>query len=50
MKLLLIKDPAFTFSEFDRVGGLGFSFDVFYLTEPFGFEWLALPSVALFFD
>ena len=24
--------PAFTFSDFDRVGGLGFAFDVFYVT------------------
>jgi len=50
VKLLLKKDPAFTFSKFDRVGGVGFSFDVFCVTEPFGFEWLALPSVAVFFD
>ena len=24
--------PAFTFSEFDRIGGLGFAFDVFCVT------------------
>jgi len=40
---------SFTFSEFDRVGGLGFAFDVFCVTEPFDFELLALPSVALYF-
>jgi len=36
-------------SEFDRVGGLGFAFDVFCVTESFGYELLALPSVALYF-
>jgi len=47
--------PAFTFGKFDRVGGLGFAFDVYCVTllflvpESFGFELLALPSVALFF-
>jgi len=41
--------PAFTVSEFDRVGGLAFAFDAFCVTESFGFELLALPSVALFF-
>jgi len=38
------------FRKFDRVGGFGFAFDVFCITESFGFELLALPSVALFFD
>jgi len=49
--------PAFTVSEFDRVGGLGFAFDGFCVTllfhasqRFFGFKLLALPSVALFFD
>jgi len=48
--------PAFTVSEFDRVGGLGFASDVFCVTllflasQSFGFELLALPSVGLFFD
>jgi len=42
--------PAFTFSDFDRVGGRGFAFDVFCVTHSFGFELLALPSVALLFD
>jgi len=48
--------PVFAFSYFDRVGGLGFAFDVFCVTllflvsESFGFELLALPSIALFFD
>ena len=49
--------PAFTVSEFDRVDGLGFAFDVFCVTllflasQSFAFELLALPRVALlFFD
>jgi len=42
--------PVFAFSNLDRVGGLGFAFDAFCATEPFGFELLTLPSVALFFD
>ena len=40
-----------------RLAVVVFAFDVFLchtviscVTEPFGFEWLALPSVALFFD
>jgi len=49
--------PAFIFSNVDTTGGLGFTFDVFCitlffscLTEPFGFELLTLPGVALVFD
>ena len=42
--------PAFTVSEFDRVGGLGFAFDVFCVIESFGIELLALPNLDLFFD
>jgi len=49
--------PVFTFSDFDTVGCGGFCFwrllrhtVISCVTEPFGFEWLALPSVALFFD
>ena len=30
--LALSAGPAFTFNEFDRVGGLGFAFDVFCVT------------------
>ena len=48
--LFLIHLPAFAFSEFERFGGLFFHFDVFCITESFGFELLALPSVGLFFD
>jgi len=37
------------FSDFDVAGRFGFAFDVFCVTEPYGFELLTLRSVALFF-
>ena len=46
----------FGFPAFDMADSLGFAFDIYCtkpfscISEPFGFELLTLPSVALFFD